>query len=97
LTRVPCPGGSGGGGVGWASLASPAPASTVGSAVWGALACGADSGADGAIAETLTCKILGSSPQMVAAVDKSFMNPVVKMRAIGADPARMVNGNLQAY
>jgi hypothetical protein len=61
-TRVPCPGGSGGGGVGWASPASPALASTVGSAVLsavlGALACGAVKGADGAIAETLTCKIL---------------------------------------
>jgi hypothetical protein len=58
LTRVPWPGGNGGGGVGWASLASPALASTVGSAVLGALACGATMGADGAIAETLTCKIL---------------------------------------
>jgi hypothetical protein len=58
-TRVPCPGGSGGGGVGWASPASPALASTVGSAVL--LACGAVNGADGAIAETLTCKILVSS------------------------------------
>jgi hypothetical protein len=83
---VPCPGGSGGGGVGWASLASPALASRVGSAVWGALACGAVMGADGAIAETLTCKILGSSRQMVASADESFVNPVVKMRAIGPDP-----------
>jgi hypothetical protein len=43
-------------------------------------------GADGAIAETLTCKILGSSRQMVASADESFVNPVVKMRAIGPDP-----------
>jgi hypothetical protein len=90
---VPCPGGSGGGGFGWASLASPALASAVGSAaVWGALACGAAMGADGVIAETLTFGFLGSSPPMVAGADQGFVNPIVKMRAIGADQARMVNG-----
>src|SRR6266566_7808674 len=58
-TRVPCPGGSGGGGVGSAAPASSAKASTVGSAVLGALACGGAigaGGADGAILEMFTLR-----------------------------------------
>ena len=90
LTRVPCPGGSGGGGVGWAAPASSALASTVGSgvlsAVLGALACGVTDGADGATLEMFTCRILAFSPPMVPRRDECFVNPIVKMHAIGAEP-----------
>jgi hypothetical protein len=67
-------------------LASPALASRVGSAGWGALACGAVIGADGAIAEMLTWGSLALSRPIVGARCESFLNPIAKMREIGAYP-----------
>jgi hypothetical protein len=96
LTRVPCPGGSGAGGVGWAVEASVLLLSVCACGVLGSLASTGVIGVGGVGLETLET-FIGRIPVVAASLTRGaqrFVNPNRKMRTIRSGP--LCNGEREA-
>ena len=96
MTRVPCPGGSGGGGVGWAVEASVLLLSVCTCGVLGSLASTGVTGVGGVGLETLET-FIGRIPVVAVSLTRGaqrFVNPNRKMRTIQPIASTMVNSRL---
>jgi hypothetical protein len=90
---VPCPGGSGAGGVGWSVEGSTLLLSVFAGGGVGLLVCTGVTGVGLGTLETFIGGIPVVAASLTGAAER-FMNPIPKMRTTRANPACMVNRRL---